>query len=487
MAELKGNYDAVVIGAGLGGLTCGALLAKNGFSVLVAEQGPKVGGCCASFEHEGFAFDNGLCFLLGCEPGAVVYQTLVELNLLGNIEFIKMEPSLRIIGSNYDLKINSAESLGDQLVELFPMETAAIRKFTAGCATMGSKAEMFLNKSLDLMNIWQKIAFLFTFLIKHRMIIKYMRKPAREVVNDFFDNPKLRAILHSIPPYIDPTTMSFLKMGGIGFTKNKYYPKGGFQALADLLANGLIKYDGNLVLNTMVNKIIVEDNRATGVELSDGRQVKARYIISNADAKQTFFKLVGEEHLSLKFRQELNESQLLSSYFVVSLGISLNLNGFDGAYIAYNPSEDIGELFGTDPEKCIVGITLHSNLDPSRAPDGMTAVEIEAMLPYNTVEDWRSEEEAIADKLIASAEKVIPKLSESIIYKHIVSPLAFEQSTLNSQGALGWSFPPGFKIRSQKTPVKNLYQAGQWTHPGGAMSTVVTSGRNVAQLVLRGK
>ena len=147
-----------------------------------------------------------------------------------------------------------------------------------------------------------------------------------------------------------------------------------FKALADLLAEGLGKYDGDLVLNTMVNKILIEDKRATGVELSDGRQVKARYIVSNADAKLTFFKLVGEEHLSLKFGQELNDSRLYLSFFVVSLGVSLSLKEFDGAYIVYNPSDDVGELFGNDPEKCMVVITTHSNLEPSRAPEGMTAV-----------------------------------------------------------------------------------------------------------------
>jgi prolycopene isomerase len=161
--------------------------------------------------------------------------------------------------------------------------------------------------------------------------------------------------------------------------------------------------------------------------------------------------------------------------------------GFGVVYNIYNPSNNIGELFGIDPEKCIVSIIMHSIIDPSQAPGSNTTVQLVAMLPYHVVKDWKAAEEAIADKLIASAEEFIPRLSKHIISKHIISPLTFEQSTLNSQGAiLGWQLTPGDKIRSQRTPIKNLYQAGHWTFPGGGVSQVVTSGRNAAQLVLRG-
>ena len=489
MAELKDSYDAVVIGAGIGGLACGALLAKNRRSVLVAEQSSQPGGCCASFEHGGYLFDKGICYLMGCEPGGAIHEILEELELRQKIELVKMEPAIRIIGSDYDLRISSAESFEDRLIKLFPMEAMAIRRFVAECRATTTKIERFSKKSLDLMSMWQKTAFVITFLLRYRRMMKYMRKSWQEVVDSFFKDAKLRAISLSAFPYYGPGAMA-LVMTVLGNMDGFYYPKGGLQALADLLSAGLRKYDGDLALDTMVNKIVIEGNRAAGVELSDGRRVKARYVVSNVDARQTFLKLVGEERLPLKFRRELDESPPSPSAFIVSLGVGLNLKamGFEETYIIYNPSNDIGELFGTDPEKCIVSINIHSIIDPSQAPDSTTAVQLMAMLPYDMVKDWGAAEEAIADKLIASAEKVIPRLSEHIICRHIISPLTFEQCTLNSQGATtGWQLTPGSKIRSQKTPIKNLYQAGHWTFPSGGVSQVVTSGRNAAQLVLRGK
>ncbi len=488
MAELKDSYDAVVIGAGIGGLACGALLAKNGRSVLVAEQSSRPGGCCASFEHWGYLFDKGICYLMGCEPGGAIHEILEELELRQKIELVKMEPAIRIIGGDYDLRISSAESLEDRLIKLFPMEAMAIREFVAECRTTIIEIERFSRESLDLMNIWQKIAFIITFLLRYRRMMKYMRKSWQEVVESFFQDAKLRAIVLSAYPYNGLGATAGV-MGILGNTDGFYYPMGGLQALADLLSAGLRTYNGDLALNTTVSRIIIEGDRAAGVELSDGSRVKARYVVSNVDARQTFLKLVGEERLPLKFRRELHESQLSPSAFIVSLGVGLNLKamGFEETYIIYNPNNDIGELFGTDPEKCIVSINIHSIIDPAQAPDSTTAVQLVAVLPYDMVKDWGAAEEAIADKLVASAEKVIPRLSEHIICRHIISPLTFEQDTLNSQGAtLGWQLTPGGKIRSQKTPIKNLYQAGHWTFPGGGVSQVVISGRNAAQLVLGG-
>lgn len=122
----KDGYDTIIIGAGLAGLTCGAYLARDGQRVLVAERRSKPGGCASSFEQDGYLSDNGLCFLMGAEPGGVVYSTLEELGLRKRLELIKMEPAMRIIGPDYDLPINSAESL-ESLVKDFPMEADSIR------------------------------------------------------------------------------------------------------------------------------------------------------------------------------------------------------------------------------------------------------------------------------------------------------------------------------------------------------------------------
>ena len=101
-------------------------------------------------------------------------------------------------------------------------------------------------------------------------------------------------------------------------------------------------------------------------------------------------------------------------------------------------------------------------------------------------EEYLQLKEAVADKLIASAEKIIPGLTNHIVIKDIATPLTFERYTLNSYGAsMGWFPAPGGGMRSQRTPIRNLYQASAWTFPGASIYAVVPSGRNAAQLVLK--
>lgn len=488
MTKIKDDYDVVVIGGGIGGLTCGALLARSRMRVLVAEQSSKPGGCCSSFEHNGYIFDNGLSFLTGCEIGGSIYQTLEELGLWGYIEFVKIEPAIRVIGSDYDFSIRSAESLEDRLVSIFPMEATTIRKFIAECRTMATEMDKSLTAPPDSMNILQKILSYIPLLLGHGRIKRYGGRSSQETIARFFEDPKLRSILLTSIPYPSPGATASLLMSMLGTREGAYYPKGGAQALAEVLVDGLRKHEGVLALDTMVDKIIIEGKRAAGVMLRGGRKVLSQYVVSNVDAKQTFFRLVGEEHLTPRFRRELNESRLSNSAFLVSLGVNLNIRamGFDGATIVYNPSDQIDELFGTDPEKCMLIIEIHSISDPSFAPGSTAAIQLIMMSPYDAVGDWEAEQEAIADKLIASAEKVIPGLSNNVLFKHIANPLTIEKATSNSQGSPGWYPVPGSKPRKQKTPIKNLYQAGHWTFPGSGVPQVVTSGRNAAQLILRG-
>jgi all-trans-retinol 13,14-reductase len=498
MTNLKDRYDVMVIGAGIGGLTCGALLARSGLSVLVAEQGSKPGGYCTSFRRKGFTFDVGVGEILGCGKGGRVYNTLEELGLAQDIEFINLGFALNIIGADYHVRATTVEALAEELKRLFPAESASIDAFLGDCKALASEMEKLIEVVPDLMGFGGKLGLMMKFLFKSPKMKKYSSKSAGEVFNAFFTEPRLRTVFGTTLPF-EPGVMAPLIMAVLGGEAVAYYPKGGAQAVADVFAKGLVEHGGDLALKTMVTRILIEDGRATGVELADGTQIKSRHVVSNVDGRETFLKLAGEEHLTPRFVRELKEARLWGSFFTVSLGVDLDLTalGFDGTTVTYNRSDDLNEIFSADPEKCILYIYMHSLRDPSQAPEGMATVQLVAMLPYDYMGNWKMEKdgtrgkeyqelkEAVAAKLIAWAENIIPGLSQHIVCKDIATPLTYERFTVNSQGAAGWFPVPGGKMRSQKSPIKNLYQAGQWTSPGPTVRQVTLSGRNAAQLVLR--
>jgi all-trans-retinol 13,14-reductase len=494
--NIKDKYDVVVIGAGIGGLTCGAFLAKEGLSVLVAEQHSKPGGCCTSFKRKGFTFDAGIEHLTGAERGGMLYNILEELGLEDDIEFIELTPPItRIIDSDYDVPFTPVERLAEELKRMFPGEGMSIDTFVQDCKAV-------ISEMMALAEPGGKMGLIIKFMFKSPKLRKYGGKSYRQALVESFKEPKLRAILGSLLE-IDPGEAASMPMMILGMVLGHpalQYPKGGVQALAATLARGVTKHGGDLALKTLVKKIVVENGKATGVELADGTMVRSRYVVSNADGRQTLLKLIGEQYLSPKLVKELKETRLTDPIFLVSLGVDIDPKamGFDGTTIVYNRSDNIDDLWSGDTEKCSLLIMMHSLLDPSQAPEGMATVQIVTPFPYKYMDYWKREKdgtrgkeytelkEALADKLIALAEKIIPQLSKHIVCKDIATPLTYERYTLNSEGAShGWFPAPGAKMRSQKTPFKNLYQAGHWTFPGPGIPAVALSGRNAAQLVLK--
>ncbi|GAF96876.1 unnamed protein product, partial [marine sediment metagenome] len=120
--ELSERYDIAIIGAGMGGLACGAMLAKKGLGVLVAEQHFKPGGYCTSFKRKGFHFDVGLGWINGAERGGIISNTLQELDLKNEIEFIELDPALGVVGSDYNLPMIPFENHIDEWKKMFPGE-----------------------------------------------------------------------------------------------------------------------------------------------------------------------------------------------------------------------------------------------------------------------------------------------------------------------------------------------------------------------------
>ncbi len=496
--SVKDKYDVIVIGAGIGGLACGTLLAKEGISVLVAEQHSRPGGYCASFQRKGFTFDAGFDFCPEAESGELLYKPLKTLGLKGEIEFIGLAPPIRIVGSDYNIPLMPIENLTRELKRMFPSEGKSIDAFIQDSRAVISELLALLEPAPDLLGIGGKLGLMSKFLFKSAEFRRYGKISYHQALAALFKEPKLRAIMGTVLDCNTGWAAAFpmLMLGSASF----HYPKGGIQAMVDVFANGVTKNGGDLALKTPVKKIVVEDGKATGVELSDGKTIRSRYVISNADGRQTFLNLIGEQHLNPQFVRELKETRLTDPDFLVSLGVDMDLKalGFDGTSIVYNRSNNVDDAWSGDPEKCSLWIMMHSLREPSQAPKGMATVQILTLLPYNYMGYWkrgvdgtRGKEytelkEAAADKLITSAEAIIPQLSKHIICKNIATPLTFERYTLNSEGAShGWFPAPGAKMRSQKTPIKNLYQAGHWTFPGGGVSTVVVSGINAAQLVLK--
>ena len=496
------GYDAVIIGAGMGGLSCGTLLAKEGLRVLICEQSSKPGGYCVNFKRNGFTFAPAVHYLNEFGPSSQMEEAFQTLGLPPEIEFCPQDPQRRIITPHFHITLSTdIDRFEKDLIRLFPRERLSIHAYIGKLKRLVNNIEGLSIKSFDLINLKEKFQLLKE-MIKRPQLLRYRSKSGQEVLDSFFKDPLLKYLL-TFGARKDSSFFTCASPILWAIKGNFYYIKDKeLEALPQLFLRYYEAYGGEISFNTLVTKIVIEEGKARGVRIEGGEEVQSRYVISNGDSHSTFQHLIGHHLLPDRFVRKLQEREISAPTFTLYLGVDLDLvkMGFDGALVHYyptmskNPWEE-KDVKGFDIEKERMAIRMDSIKNPMLAPIGKHTVGIAAFTPYelftngDTISPHYSEiKEEIAQKIIGITERVIPGLSSHIIVRDASTPLSYERMTLNTHGAtMGWylSAKELSRIRSQKTPIANLYQAGHWTFPGGGIPMVIISGINAARLVLK--
>jgi len=496
------RYDVIIIGAGMGGLSCGSLLAKEGLKVLICEQSSKPGGYCVNFKRNGFTFAPAVHYLNEFGPNSQMEDAFQTLGLPPEIEFCPQDPQRLIITPHFHLTLSTdIDRFEKDLIRLFPKERLSIHTYIGELKKLVKNIEGLSIKSFDLISLKEKFQLL-NKLIKRPQLLRYRNKTGQEVLDSFFKDPLLKYLL----TFGARKGSSFLTCASpiLWAIKGNFYhiKDKGVEALPQLFLRFYKAYGGEISFNTLVKKIVIEEGKARAVQIEGGEEIQSRYVISNGDSHSTFQHLIGHDLLPDRFIRKLQKREISAPTFTLYLGVDLDLSkmGFDGALVHYYPtiSENPWEekdVKGFDIEKERMAIRMDSIKNPMLAPTGKHTIGIAAFTPYELFRDgdnisphYTEKKEEIAQKIISITEKVIPDLSSHIIVRDASTPLTYEKETLNTHGAtMGWylSAKELSRIRSQKTPIANIYQAGHWTFPGGGIPMVIISGINAAKLVLK--
>lgn len=478
------KYDVVVIGSGLGGLTCALYLAKKGMRVKILEQHSKPGGLCTSFRRKGFVFSAAAEVVWGCEEGGNLHRVLLTLGLKDKIEFYKLDPFCKVIFPDESFTIPAnIDEFAKMLSRRFPSESAGILKLFDAIKILSHRYFEEIERLPSASSLF----------------LRYKDKVFVELVDDYVANNKLKSFISSIylaglapskQGAIDRSSglMQFISQGG-------FLPKGGAEAIADIFVKELEDFGGKLELGAMVRKISLENGKAIGVETADGRMIRADYVISNAAARQTFFELVGKKEFESNFIDKLNGMEICISSFKVYIGTDLDLRALgitDLLYFVHTTldiEKEWAATFKGDLTNSCVVVSIPTLADPSLCPAHNHVVQIFTYAPYRLDgKDWRGEKVRLTNELIKMAERVIPDLAKHIVVLDSATPLTIEKYTLNTRGATaGWARSPKTTLIGRlepKTPIENLYLVGHWTRPGGTVTGVTSSGITVGQMIL---
>ncbi len=480
------HHDAIVVGAGIGGLTAGALLAERGLGVLVVEQHYLAGGFCTSWprivrrgeRRLRYVFDAGVHDVSGLGPRGPVRHLLRRLDLEDRLDWRRVTHEYILPGLR--LKVPSrAEDLVTALSERFPAERASLAAFFAEMEAV--YRELYADahttggvpcppRTVDAMLAWPGA---------HPHAFRWMNRPLGAMVDAHLREPRLKEFVFALSGYLsdDPTVLSAGAMAPIFgyYFDGGHYPAGGSQTLADALVAAVETRGGVVRLRTPAARILVERGRAVGVTLASGEIHRAEAIVSNADLRRTFLTLIGPEHLPRDFARRVAGLEPSTSAFAVFLGVD------------YVP--DVEPLTILAAEGRGLGIAIPSKLDPALAPAGHSAVTLIALTPPAEAREWNrktpgyaARKKRFGDSLIALAETALPGLSAHIVYRQDGSPATFARYAWTTGGAiygpaLGQWRPPA------KSPIERLVLAGSGVFPGAGVEAVVISGTLAADAI----
>ncbi len=459
------TYDAVIIGAGISGLVCGCYLAKAGMKVLIAEQHYKPGGYCTSFKRKGFTFDAAAHSFGGYRYGPLG-NIFKGLEIDKKINILKFDPSDIVITPDYKVFFyTDIDKTIKDFQRTFPQDSDSINKF-------------------------------FHFLLQPDLnsFAKIRSWTFKNLLDQYFINEKLKSVLSfpifgnsGLPPSLISAFLGskifkeFLLDGG-------YYPDGSMQALPNALSERLKEFGGELRLSCPVKKIRVKDNRVIGVVLEKDGFVPSKYVISNCDARQTFFKLLGRRIVKKDFLNIINNMVTSLSIFIAYLGVNNFLDSIPepGANVWYLSHYNLDEAYIAAREgnfKNIGGYMVHVSPDKRNILAFMNA-------PFKNKKYWINNKMKILDYFIKRIElEVIPELSKHIIYKDAASPQTLYKYTSNYKGAAyGWAGTPSqLTIPGLRKPpyIQGLYLTGHWTTHGLGIPGVVYIGYDTAKIILR--
>jgi phytoene dehydrogenase-like protein len=274
------------------------------------------------------------------------------------------------------------------------------------------------------------------------------------------------------------------------------YILGGCQTLVEAVMDVILANGGKVLTDTPVKRILVEKNRATGVELADGRIETADLVLSSGGMKEVFFDLVGRERIPAELIKQIETNRLMESVLMVQLGIDLDPTQYQPAALCYYYKTDdlegaVKRLRSGDYHQGREGFLIYvpSLHSPALAPAGKYAVTIYTVAPDTLAEGtWSSRREELADKLVAEAEAHIPGLRQHTLTRLILTPEDFRKRTHLKHHSFG-GMPPviGNKPPAHKTPIDRLWFIGAQSESTGGVLNVMTGARKVAKRILNGE
>lgn len=487
-SRLDGPYDAIVVGSGIGGLTTAALLSAAGQKVLVLEQHYTAGGFTHAYDRNGYEWDVGVHYIGDVGRHPTMTRKLFDFVSGGQLQWAPMDPVYDRIflgDEHYDLVAGRDEFVAE-MSRRFPDERQVIENYLERVMAVAKAMPLITLQKLlpgwctPCLNLYKKLRF-----------PDYLNKTTYEVLRELTDNEQLIAVLTGQwgDNGMTPKTGSFIIHALIAkhYLYGGYYPVGGASRIAETIIPQIQKTGGEVFTYANVETLLLDGKKVTGVRMSDGTEIHAPAVISNAGVFNTFEKLLPESAAySAGYLRQLRQVTPSMSHQCLYIGLKQTAQelGLPKTNYWLYPSgnyEADTEAFVRDPQAEIplVYISFPSAKDPSfnqRYP-GRATIELVAPAPYEWFAQWKNEtwgkrgddyealKQQFSERLLEHLYRHFPQLRGQIDYCELSTPLSTRYFCAYRRGEIyGLDHDPSRFEQDwlrPKTRIKGLYLTGQ--------------------------
>jgi phytoene dehydrogenase-like protein len=525
----KTKHDIIIIGGGHNGLVAACYLAKAGLSTLVLERREIVGGGAVTEEiYPGFR-----CSTLSHTAAPFSPEITRDLELAKHgLEIIT--PDVRVLalelqGQSLAL-YNDARKTASRLESISSHDAKSYPEFHTSVSRIGRVVAPLITMTPPTIDkpakgeMWNlgKLGLSFRKLGKQDAfrLLRWGPMAVADLVAEWFETELLRATIAArgifgafAGPWSAGTSLGLLWQAALdgNATGAASFPRGGMGGLTQALAKAAEANGVQLRIAAEVERIQVNNGNASSVVLKSGEEIEARAIVSNADPRSTFLKLVDPRDLDPNFLSKSGNYRSLGSAAKVNLALSAlpkfpALNGKGDApsklsgLIHLGPDIDYLERafdaakYGDYSPAPYMEITIPSLSDSSLAPSGAHVISVHVQFaPYKLKHgDWNSRREEFGDHVVSQLANYAPDLKQRIVGRQVITPLDLEQTYGLSGGHIFhgeqtldqfFTFRPLIGWAQYRTPIRRLYLCGAGTHPGGGITG--QPGANAAREIIK--
>lgn len=505
--------DAIIIGGGLGGLTCAAYLAAAGRRVLLLEQHDIAGGNSHVFRRRRkYEFDVGVHYLGDCGPDGIIPAILGGLGARDRVVFRELNPDCfdRVVlpGCTVDVPASWPEYRA-RLKSALPDDAEGLDRFVSIIKAMGEEQRAMLlapsgTPITDIIAMTPNVQ-------------AWGHRTLAELFGHCALSPGARTVLAAQSPNygMGPAQAAVSTHAAVTdhYIRGAYFPSGGGQMLAATLVEVIEANGGELRTKSRVEQIQVADRTVRGVVLGDGTELSAPIVISNADYRRTVLDLVGPEHFSKSVIRNTREAEMSLPFAATYVALDRELTDQTEANIWWYDTDDIDAYYqqlaeGRQPEEIkFLFISFGSLKDPGSrhtCPPGHSNFQLMTLCPpnyqpwgvengptagtkYRRLDTYRAEKERFTEAMVVAAERVLGPFRGNIVHLELATPLTQERYTMSTGGTpfglARWG--KGGTRPDTGTGVAGLYVVGQSTRYGSGIAGVMVGGLACAAQILR--